>query len=65
MSYEDALAFSKLKTPEKSEDKNDLDFKSKNITVKKELKDLNEKESLSLNDSEYLEYIRKVKGVRI
>lgn len=58
MSFEDALALVKAKTPKPSESSKDFSLKWSNVKVRKRLEDLTEDEALKLSNDKYLEWNR-------
>jgi len=61
MSFEDALALVKAKTPKESTSSNDFSSRWSNVKVRKRLADLTDEEALKLPNNKYLEY-QRVKG---
>lgn len=65
MSFEDAFALVKAKTPEQSTSSTSFSTRGSNTKVKKTLYQLTEDEALKLSPAQYLEYKRKVQGMNI
>ena len=61
MSFDDALALVKAKTPQESTSSTDFSSKWSNVKVRKRLEDLTEDEALKLDNKKYLEY-QRIKG---
>ena len=58
LSFEDALALVKAKTPKESTSSKDFSTKWSNVKVRKRLADLTDEEALKLDNKKYLEYQR-------